>query len=92
MINKLLREIQVESQKYNLQFNLDKCVNLTINQRQSSVKFLYGSYVPRKQQAVYLGATLTDAVDNRREILKKIGEANSMANRLKFFLVQSQNH
>ena len=84
-INKLLHEVQVESQKYNLQLNLDKCVNLTINQHQSSVKFLDGSYVPPKQQTVYLGATLTDAVDNRREILKKIGEANSIANRLKLF-------
>ena len=64
-INKLLHEIQIESQKYNLQLNLDKCVNITINQRQSSVKFLDGSYVPRKIQTVYLGATLTDAVENR---------------------------
>ena len=70
-INKLLHEIQVGSQKYNLQLGLNKCVNVTINQRQSSVKFLDGSYVPRKMQAVHLGATLTDAVDNRREILKK---------------------
>ena len=36
-------------------------------------------------QTVHLGATLTEAVDNRREILKKVGEANSIANRLKVF-------
>ena len=82
-INKLLHLIQAESQKYNLRLNLEKCVNLTINQHQSSVKFLDGSYVPRKEQTAYLGATLTVAVDNRREVLKKIGEATGIANQLK---------
>ena len=84
-INELLHEIQVESQQYNLQLNLDKSVNLTINQRQSSVFFLTVRMYLRKMQTVHLGATLTEAFDNRREILKKVGEANSIANRLKVF-------
>ena len=82
-INKLLHLIQAESQKYNLLLNLEKRVNLTINQHQSSMKFLDGSYLPRKEQTAYLGATLTVAVDNRREVLKKIGKATGIANQLK---------
>ena len=81
-INKLLHQIQQESQKYNMRLNLDKCVNLTLNQNQSSVKYMNGHKVPRKAQATYLGATLTDAVDNHKEILQKIGEANATANQL----------
>ena len=65
-INKLLRQVQVESAKYNLALNFEKCINLTINRKQSSVKFMNGAQVPRKTQATYLGATLTDAVDNHR--------------------------
>ena len=33
-IIKLLQQIQQESQKYNMKLNLDKCVNLTLNQNQ----------------------------------------------------------
>ena len=82
-ITKLLHLIQAESHKYNLRLNLEKCVNLTIDQHQSPVKFLDGLYVPRKEQTAYLGVTLTVAVDNHREVLKKIGEANGIANQLK---------
>ena len=82
-INKLLHLIQADSQKYNLRPNLEKCLNLTINQHQSSAKSLDGSYVPRKEQTAHLGATLTVAVDNRREVLKKIGEGTGIANQLK---------
>ena len=80
--HKLLHQIQQESQKYNMRLNLDKCVNLTLKQYQSSVKYMNGNKVPRKAQATYLGATLTDAVDNHKEILQQIGETNATANQL----------
>ena len=90
--NKLLHLIQAESQKYNLRLKLEKCVNLTIDQHQSSVKFLDGSYVPRKEQSAYLGAKLTVVVDNRREVLKKIGEAIGIANQLKLLWSKAKNN
>ena len=74
-INKLLRQVQVESAKYNLALNFEKCINLTINRKQSSVKFMNGAQVPRKTQATYLGATLTDAVDNHGEVIKLSSES-----------------
>ena len=67
-INKLLHAVQQESGKYNMKLNMGKCVNLTINRHQSSIKFLDGTPVPRKSHASYLGATLTDSVDNHKEI------------------------
>ena len=42
-------------------------LSLTINRYQSSIEFLDGTPVPRKSYATYLGATLTDSVDNHEE-------------------------
>ena len=41
-------------------------------------------------QATYLGATLTDAVDNHREVIKRIGEAAAAANQLRIFWSQAR--
>ena len=72
-INKLLKEVQEESEAYNMKLNLGKCINLTLNRNQSSVKFLDGTAVPRKTQAIYLGALLTDSADNHKEVIRRIG-------------------
>ena len=84
-INKLLRQIQLESARYIMKLNFEKCINLTINRKQSSIKFMDGSAVPRKTQAKYLGATLTDAIDNHQEVVRRIGEATAVAKQLGLF-------
>ena len=84
-INLLLKEIQLESKYYNMELNLDKCVNLTLNQKQSSVKYLDGTPVPRKKSAFYLGTLLTDTVDNHREIMNRIADCTRTCNQLKLF-------
>ena len=89
-INKLLHQIQVESGKYNMKLNLDQCINMTINRAQSSIKFMDGNLVPRKSQAVYLGASLTDSVDNHKEVIKRIGEATAIAKKLNFFWTKAR--
>ena len=58
--------IQTESRYYNMELNLDKCINLTLNRKQSSIKFADGSLVPRKHTATYLGTLLTDNVDLKK--------------------------
>ena len=63
-INKFLAEIQKESAYYNLRLNLNKCINITANRKQSTIKFMDDSPVPRKHKAVYLGAILTDTICN----------------------------
>ena len=65
--------------------NSDKCVNLTLNQKQSSVKCLDGTPVPRKKPAFYLGTLITDTVDNHREITNRIAECTCTCNQLKLF-------
>ena len=67
-ISLLLKEIQTESRHYNMELNLDKCINLTLNRKLSSIKFADGSLVPRKHTATYLDTLLTDTVDNKQQI------------------------
>lgn len=76
-----------------MELNLDKCVNLTLNWKQSyqsSIKYLDGTAVPRKRSAVYLGTLLTDTVDNHKEIMKRIADCTRTCNRLKLFWNQAR--
>ena len=84
-INKLLHEIQRESDYYNLKLNYDKCINLTLHQRQSSIKYLDGTPVPRKREATYLGTLLSDSVNNHREVNNRLAAALTTCNRMKLF-------
>ena len=84
-INMLLAEIQRESSYYNMELNLDKCINLTLNRHQSSIRYMDGTLVPRKQSATYLGTLLTDTVDNRKEIMSRIFDSTRTCNKLKLF-------
>ena len=65
-----------------MKLNLGKCVSLTLNRNQSSVKFLDGTPVPRKTQAVYLGALLTDSADNHKEVIRRIGAVHATIKQL----------
>ena len=84
-INKLLHTIQRESTYYNMKLNMDKCVNLTLNQNQSSIKYVDGTTVPRKAEATYLGTILSEKVDNHREINNRIAAAMRVCHKLKLF-------
>ena len=64
-VNVLLHAIERHSEYFGLALNYDKCVNITANQKQSSVRFsptgpTQGALVPRKKTATYLGSLLTD--------------------------------
>ena len=84
-INKFLHAIQRESEYYNLQLNFDKCINLTLHQYQSSIKYADGTLVPRKKEATYLGTLLSDSVDNHRKICNRLAAATATCHRLKQF-------
>ena len=90
-INKLLHEIQSASDYYNMRLNYDKCINLTLNQKQSSIKYIDGTPVPRKHHATYFRTLLTDDVNNHREVQNRIADARSTCNRLKLFWNKAQN-
>jgi hypothetical protein len=72
--------MQLESKDYKREMKLDKCVNLTLNQKQSSIKYLDGTPVPRKRSVFYLGTLLTDTVDNHREIMNRIADSTRTCN------------
>ena len=82
-INIFLHAIQRESSYYNLNLNYDKCINLTLHQKQSTVKYLDGTLVPRKHEAIYLGTLLSDSANNQREVLNRLAAAMATCNRLK---------
>ena len=84
-INIFLHAIPRESLYYNLNLNYDKCINLALHQKQSSVKYLDGTLVPRKHEAIYLGTVLSDSVNNQREVLNRLAAAMATCNRLKIF-------
>ena len=84
-INKFLHAIQRESEYYSLQLNYDKCINLTLHQHQSSIKYADGTLVPRRKEATYLGTLLSDSVDNHREICNRLAAATATCHRLKLF-------
>ena len=65
--------------------NYDKCINLTLHQKQSSVKYLDGTLVPRKHEAIYLGTLLSDSAKNQRGVLNRLAAAMATCNRLKGF-------
>ena len=50
-LNKLLKAIQEESTYYNMKLNRTKCINLTINRRQSNIRYIDGTPVPRDHAA-----------------------------------------
>jgi len=89
-INVLLHAIEKHSTYFGLKLNYDKCVNLTANQRTSSIRFApdgpaEGKIVPRKKSAIYLGTLLTDSFDNASEIANRLGDCIATCNRLKVF-------
>jgi hypothetical protein len=89
-INVLLHAIERHSHYFGLNLNYDKCINITANQRVSSVRFSptgpgQGKLVPRKNSAVYLGTLLTDSNNNKAEILNRLGDCIATANRMKLF-------
>ena len=90
-INKLLRRIQEESKYYNMNLNIGKCINISINQKQTSVKYQNNEKVPGNKRAVYLGTILTDENDNKTEISNRIADSTAVANKIKSFWNKAEN-
>ena len=90
-INRLLKEIEQESAYYNMNLNYQKCINLTCNQKTSSIKYQDGSTVPPQRQAVYLGTVLSDTIGNKLEIHNRLAMVTRTCGQLKF-LWSKQKH
>ena len=89
-INVLLHAIERHSEYFGLKLNYDKCINITANQRVSSVCFSptgpgQGKLVPRKSSAAYLGTILSDSFSNKAELLNRLADCTATGNRMKLF-------
>ena len=84
-INHLLKEIEQKSTYYNMNLNYRKCINLTCNQKTSSIKNQDASTVPRQRQAVYLGTILSDTIDNKLEIHNRLAMVTRTCGQFKLF-------
>ena len=63
--------------------NYQKCINLTCDQKTSSIKYQDGSTVPRQRHAVYLGTILSDTIDNKLEIPNRLAMVTRTCGQLK---------
>ena len=89
-VNKLLHAIEKHSKYFGVSLNYDKCINLTANQIQTSVRYASdgpgeGKLVPRKKSAMYLGTMLMDSFDNRGEVSNRLGDCIATCRRMKLF-------
>lgn len=84
-INKIIEELQKQSEYYNLKLNLGKCINLKMNRKQSHDKFKGGNLIDRKGEAIYLGAILNELDNNAIELNNRIAAALKSGNKLQSF-------
>jgi hypothetical protein len=66
-----------------MELNLDKCVNLTLNRKQSSIKYLDGTpHVPRKRSAVFFRIIAHRHRRQSQRIMNRIADCTCTCNRL----------
>ena len=80
--SEVLRSFRILRHHRSVRFNASTS---RLNRKQSSVKYVDGTLVPRKKTAMYLGTTLTDTVDNHNEIMNRLTACTRTADRLKLF-------
>ena len=90
-LNALIKAIQTHSAYYCLKLNLKKCSNITANRKQSRVRFMDNTEVPREDMATYLGAVLSDDFDNFKELNNRIAACNNTIHRMKIFWGKAEN-
>jgi hypothetical protein len=80
-----MKQIEEESQYYNMKLNRGTCINLTMNQQSSSIKFSDGTLMKREATAEYLGTILSDSANNGIDINNRISKATGTANKSGIF-------
>lgn len=70
-MNKFLKDIEEEGEKYGLKLNKGKCELLTTSHN-ADIKFKDGTKVPRKPEVTYLGCQIKQYSNRSEEISKQI--------------------
>jgi hypothetical protein len=83
-LNKLLNATEKESSYYGLKLHHGKCVHLS-NCKVARVRYLDGSYMPRKEMVTYLGVTLTLPRNISKEIAQRTQATMGVARRMQIF-------
>ena len=87
-MNRFLEQIEIIGEEYGLKLNKGKCeVMYTMNE--ANVHFKDGTKVPKKTEVVYLGCSLNQQTDYRRELGKRIQNCMATLKKLDIFWLHS---
>ena len=87
-MNRILKAIEEEGEKYGVRLNKDKCEYLGFGGAKA-VKFKNGQKVPKKEEVKYLGSILNTKGDLANEIQSRIGTCTGTIQKLHFFFRES---
>jgi len=90
-INIILRQIAIESDKYNLKLNHDKCFYIGMNGR-ADIHFKDGKKVEKADKVEYLGGVITTEASRNAEISNRMSKALGTCKKLKLFWRQTNAH
>ena len=92
ILQKYLHEIEIESCKYGLRLNKDKCEQISVNNnKKEKVKFTNGTDVNTLNEVKYLGCMINDKGNPRREIRKRVSECMCIMKKLDIFWKHTDN-
>ena len=83
-INIILRQIEIESEKYNLKLNKSKCYYVGMNGK-ANIHFKDGTKIEKADQVTYLGGTITATASREAEISSRMTKALATCQKLKIF-------
>jgi len=83
-INILLKQIEIESEKYNLKLNHDKCFYIGMNGK-ANIHFKDGKKIAKADKYEYLGGTITPNASRNAEISSRMSKALGTCKKLKLF-------
>jgi hypothetical protein len=83
-INIILKQIEIESEKYNLKLNHSKCFYVGMNGT-ANIHFKDGTRIEKADQVTYLGGTITSDSSRSKEINNRMRIALITCQKLKLF-------
>ena len=84
-INILLKQIEIESDKYNLKLNHDKCFYVGMNGK-AHIDFKDGKKIAKADKSEHLGGTITPNASRNVEMSSRMSKALGTCTKLKLFL------
>jgi len=90
-INIILKQIEIESEKYNLKLNHEKCFYIGMNGK-ADIHFMDGKRVTKADKVEYLGGVITTEASRNAEISNRMSKALGTCKKLKLFWRQTNAH